>query len=358
MDRREFLVGAASLAAAAVVGHPALAHPKPGTLPMRRRTFWIWTNVDRNASEAQLKEKYRALKGHGLTGVYIGGGIDDREFGIIRESGLELHTWMWTTNRGDQWIRDNHPDWFMVSRSGKSCFDKPPYVDYYRWISPVIPGVQTYLQEKVDELAVHPAVNGVHLDYVRYPDVILPRALWKTYGLDQTEELADYDFCYSPHTVAAFKEATGRDALAIENPANDAEWLKFRYDSVTKLVQKLAKTANGRGKQITAAVFPTPSKARMICRQDWDKWPLDAVCPMLYHSFYDQPIDWIGDCMRENVQSVRFPIHAGLYMPDLAKPEEFRQAVAVAFHRGAHGVSLFGGVDPAHWAVLGEFLSK
>ena len=139
--------------------------------------YWVWTGIDTKASAAALKAKYDKLKSHDITGVFIGGGLDDREFDIIKQVGLEIHTWMWTTNRGDQWIRDHHPDWYMVSRSGKSCFDKPPYVDYYRWISPVIPGVQDYLCEQAAKLASHPAVSGVHLDYVRYPDVILPRGL-------------------------------------------------------------------------------------------------------------------------------------------------------------------------------------
>lgn len=322
------------------------------------RKYWAWTDVDRKASSADLTQKYKNLRAHGLNGVFIGGGLDDREFEIIREAGLEVHAWMWTTNRGDQWIRDHHPDWYMVSRSGKSCFDKPPYVDYYRWVSPVIPGVQRFLEDEVTKLASHPAVNGVHLDYVRYPDVILPRGLWKQYGLDQTEELPDYDFCYSEHTRAAFKKASGRDPLEIKDAAHDQEWLHFRYDSVTSLVKKLARVAHGRGKQINAAVFPTPSRARMICRQDWDKWPLDAACPMIYHSFYNEGIGFIGDCMLENIQAATFPIYAGLYMPAFASPEEFGKGIQAALKHGAAGLSLFGGVGDDYWKELEKVKSE
>src|SRR5579862_2415061 len=250
--------------------------------------FFVWTGIDSKASDRTLKNKYTSLKSHGIDGVFLGGGLDKREFEAVRDAGLELHTWMWTTNRGDQWIRDNHPDWYMVSRTGKSCFDHPPYVDYYRWISPVIPGVQRYLEDRVAELAAEPTVNGVHLDYVRYPDIVLPRALWAKYHVDQTNEMPEYDFCYSQHTRDAFKKVSGRDPLEIQDPAHDQEWLHFRYDSVTRLVEKLKKVAHGHGKQITAAVFPTPRLARKICRQDWDKWHLDAFCPMIYHSFYDE----------------------------------------------------------------------
>jgi hypothetical protein len=322
-----------------------------------RKHLYIWNDVDRSASEPELRERYRRLKARGLTGVFIGGGIHEPEFQLIREAGLELHTWMWTTNRGDAWIREHHPDWYMVSRSGKSCFDHPPYVDYYRWVSPVIPGVQSYLKERVDELASHEAVTGVHLDYVRYPDVILPRALWAKYGLDQTHELPDYDFCYSPHTRHAFKSESGRDPLEIEAPAYDQEWLHFRYNSVTKLVNQLAREARRHQKKITAAVFPTPHMARKICRQDWDKWPLDAVCPMTYHSFYNEGVPWIGDCILENIQSVPYPVYAGLYMPDLSDVSEFRQAIQTSIDNGAAGVSLFGGVNDEHWAAAESVLT-
>ncbi len=311
---------------------------------------WIWTDVDRNASTEEVTAKYKTLKAHGIDGVFIGGGIDDRAFAAVKEAGLELHTWMWTTNRGDAWIRENHPEWYQVSRTGKSCFDHPPYVDYYRWVNPLIPGVQRYLEDRVEELAAHEHVDGVHLDYVRYPDIILPRGLWEHYHLDQTEELPEYDFSYDQVTRDAFKNKYGRDPMDIKDPAHDAEWLHFRYNAVTELVKKLHRVTKGHNKLMTAAVFPTPHMARKICRQDWDKWPLDAVCPMTYHSFYLQGVDWIGDCVLENIQSVLFPVYAGLYMPDFKTTSDFAEALKVVKHNGGSGVSLFGGVGPEYWA--------
>ena len=168
-----------------------------------------------------------------------------------------MHSWMWTTNRGEQWIRDNHSEWFQVSRSGKSCFDHPPYVDYYRWVSPVNPSVVEYLADKVHELASNPLVDGVHLDYVRYPDVILPKALWRKYGLDQTEEMADYDFDYSDATRKAYKDIYGEDPLEMTDPAHNQQWLHFRYDSVTKLV-------SSKNWEIKTG-SPLPTRTTTIC---------------------------------------------------------------------------------------------
>lgn len=325
---------------------------------MIEERFWAWTSVDANASTEEIRSRYRRLKLIGLDGVFVGGPVYDRDYEVIREEGLHLHTWMWTTNRGDAWIRENHPEWYMVSRSGKSCFDQPPYVDYYRWVSPVIPGVRQYLRDEVARIAAHPCVEGVHLDYVRYPDVILPTALWSQYGLDQTEELPDYDFSYDPATRAAFQALTGRDPLEIEDPAHDQEWLHFRYDTITSLVQELVSSAHEAGKKMTAAVFPTPSMARKICRQSWDKWPLDAVCPMVYHSFYNADVSWIGDCMRENIQSVRFPVIAGLYLPAFETSESLKEGIRLVKKRGGAGFSLFGELSDRQAEAIGEIISE
>jgi hypothetical protein len=320
--------------------------------------YWAWVSIDRSASASSLRAKYAKYRQHGIQAIFLEGGIDEREFDIIKEAGLELHSWMWTTNRGDSWIQENHPEWFMVSRSGKSCYDTPPYVSYYKWISPVIPEVQRYLIERADELASHPAIAGVHLDYVRYPDVILPKGLWKKYNLDQTEELPDYDFCYSESTCQAFKEFSGRDPKEIKDPSHDQQWLHFRYDSVTNVVKQLAGVVKGHRKTITAAVFPTPSMARKICRQDWDKWPLDGVCPMTYSSFYEAGVEWLGECMLENIQAVSFPVYAGLYMPDFDDSATFRAALEIVHKKGGSGVSLFGGLNDAQWHVFADTIQK
>ncbi len=318
------------------------------------RKFWVWRGRNAKASTSELRASYAKMKSAGITGVFLGDGLDDRTFDIIKELGLELHSWMWTTNRGDQWIRDNHPDWYQVSRTGKSCFDHPPYVDYYRWVSPAIPGVQNYLEDQVATLAAHKGVDGVHLDYVRYPDIILPDALWAKYDVEQTHEMPEYDFCYSEHTRKAFKEFCGRDPLEIKDPAHDQQWLHFRYDSVTNLVKKLAAVAHDHKKQISAAVFPTPAMARKICRQDWDKWPLDVVCPMTYHGFYRKPVEWLGEATLENVQAVKFPVYSGLHMPDMEDLDDFRRGITLCLDNGASGVSLFGGVSDEHWDVFAE----
>lgn len=317
---------------------------------------WVWSDGDANSTSQVLKDKFRALKRRGISGVFLHQS-EDRVYEIVRECELDLHVWMWTTNRGDAWIRERHPEWYQVSRSGKSCYDQPPYVGYYRWINPAIPEVRAYIRDKAAEIAVKPWVQGVHLDYVRYPDVILPKALWKTYGIDQTEELADYDFCYSEATCKTFMAQHDRDPRKMERPWADSDWIHFRQGLVTQLVKEVSVAVKAEGKQLSAAVFPTPALARTICRQDWDKWPLDLVAPMIYHSFYEKPVEWIGDAVREDIQAVSFPVYAGLYLPGFNTPAEFEAGIKTALNRGASGVSMFGGLSDEMWAAFERGIS-
>jgi uncharacterized lipoprotein YddW (UPF0748 family) len=295
--------------------------------------FWVWTSIDRTATDEALTEKYSQLRANGITGVFLADGIDDREFQIVRSCGLELHCWMITTNCREPEVRDQHPDWYMVSRSRKSSLTDPPYVHYYRWLSPILPEVRDHITARAQRLAEHPLVQGVHLDYVRYPDVILPVGLWKEYGLDQSEEMADYDFDYS-------------------------ERVREVVRSVTTLVDQVTRSVHECGKEITAAVFPTPSMARKICRQDWDKWSLDLFCPMIYHSFYNEQVDWIGRCMLENIAATPVPVCAGLYMPAFSSTAEFSQALQIVRQRGGAGVSLFGEVSDEYLRVFRDFVSS
>ena len=110
---------------------------------------------------------------------------------------------------------------------------------------------------------------------------------------------------------------------------------------MTGAVREFTAEVHSHGKPITAAVFPTPTIARRLVRQAWDEWPLDRVFPMLYHSFYLEDINWIGDGVREGVAALgSTPLNAGLYLPAL-DPPQLAAAVTTAREAGASGVSLF-----------------
>jgi len=350
LTRRNFLeVAGAGVASAALL---------PRALRAERVPFgvWTWVHGGGTADLAEWRRRYLRLQDAGFTGVLVGGGDTAMHVEAAHAAGLVLHRWVWTLNRsGDARVKAEHPEWFSVNRNGESSLTKPPYVGYYQWLCPTREPVREYLREWIDGIAATPGIDAVHLDYIRHPDVILPRNLWEQYGLVQDHEMPQFDYCYCEVCRAGFKQQHGKDPLQLKDPAKSREWRQFRYDAVTQLVSGLARTVHARGKAISAAVFPTPMIARTLVRQAWDKWPLDVVFPMLYHSFYREEVAWIGRGAAEGVAALpaSVPLVAGLYLPDLS-PADLARAVQVARDGGAAGVAMFemGGLSDAHLAAL------
>lgn len=335
MQRRDFL--------ASVIGGLALPAAIRPVQPATSRKNWAWMKSEVKDFEG-FRRELSGLRSAGFHAVLMtGSAAAYRKYELYaREAGLELHAWMFTMMRGEN--VQAHPDWYAVSRSGVSTAVKPPYVDYYKFMCPSRDEVRAYLRGVVADVASVDGISSIHLDYIRYPDVILPVALWPKYQLVQDKEYPDFDFCYCDVCRTNFRKLSGKDPKALVDPASDRAWLQYRYDTITRVVAELADVAHGRGKLLTAAVFPTPAIARTLVRQDWLKWKVDAVLPMIYNGFYKEGIEWIEGATREGVNALggRIPLYSGLYVPDLP-PTALASAIRAAFAGGANGISVFEG---------------
>ena len=363
MDRRGFLhalgAGAACLGARTVAGGRLIAAVPPAAPPAGMK-HWAWMRGG-TPSMDDWRRTLARVRAAGIEAILVGGTADFYRTAapFARAEGLELHAWLFTMMRGEH--VKTHPDWYAVSRSGLSTAFKPPYVDYYRFMCPSRDEVRQYLVAVVRDVADVEGLAGVHLDYIRYPDVILPVALWPKYKLVQDKEYPEFDFCYCPFCRMQFKRTAGVDPLEIPDPPSHRAWLQHRYDTITSVVRLLAGEVRAHGKLITAAVFPTPSIARALVRQEWTAWTVDAVLPMVYHAFYKQDVAWIERATREGVEALggRMPLYTGLYVPDLP-PSDLARAAERALAGGARGISLFQGntLTPAHWDALSPVLAR
>jgi uncharacterized lipoprotein YddW (UPF0748 family) len=241
-----------------------------------------------------------------------------------------------------------------VNAKGESAVDKPAYVPYYKFLDPGRPEVREFVQGTVKELANISELTGIHLDYIRHPDAILPSNLWKKYNIVQDKVYPPYDYGYSDYERNQFKQKYGADPMTMKDPKLEEPWLEFRCQMVTGLVNGyLVPAARAKGKIITAAVFPGPSMARIMVRQDWGKWDLDAFLPMLYNQFYNAGPEWVEQQTREGVSTVKQPVYSGLSVQGMTEPV-FTETVQLALKAGASGVSLFsdGGMDDVKWKAL------
>lgn len=334
---------------------------------------FAWTGGPGKASDQELREQFQDWKNKGIDGLMYNGGQNpetyERVGKIAKAAGLAFHTWIPTMVQGKT---DNiKAEWYGINGKGESALEKPAYVNYYKFLCPNHEGVYEFLAEMYGAVAEVEAVDGIHLDYIRFPDVILARGLWDKYGLVMDREYPEYDYCYGPKCVADFKAQTGIDITQVEDPSQVEEWKQFRYDLITNLVNRLATHIHSKGKKINAAVFPGPhSIAKQIVRQEWDQWNLDAVYPMHYNDFYLEKPAWIGEVTKEGVAAIggKIPLYSGLFICPRPEnktaendpenhgllPEEMGTAIRVSMENGATGICLFtpGRMTEAHWKAF------
>ncbi len=151
----------------------------------------------------------------------------------------------------------NHREWFTWDSAGRSN-GKNQEFGYF--IDPGIPDVQTYLLNVLGDITSgYPDLDGIHLDYIRYPNA--------QYG-------------YHPISKARFN--------LYREQGHDIDFNQWRVLQVTQFVEKLhAQTRRINPKLLlTAAVFADYNDALKGMGQDWLDWLnrgiIDRVYPMHY----------------------------------------------------------------------------
>jgi uncharacterized lipoprotein YddW (UPF0748 family) len=212
-------------------------------------------------------------------------------------AGLRVHAWVnllsLATNRDAPLLDALGEQAVLVDRQGRSLLDYPkfevPQPDrrYYRmgtpglYLDPATPGLAERLADTFAEL-IHryPELDGLHLDYVRYPDV-LPFAPGSRFGVG-------LDFGYGAASRSRFARETGLEAPFGGSIRNAERWDDWRRDKVTQLVQTIAQRARALHPQIviSAAVWTYADRGYLVLGQDWRRWLedgwLDVAVPMSY----------------------------------------------------------------------------
>lgn len=304
--------------------------------------FWTWLDYRQGVN---FDSVCMVMKETGFDGVILNAPTPDDYRNVIpvaHKYGLEVYAWLWTMNlehdRED--IIQEHPEWFSVNRKGESLADTKAYVDYYKFMCPALPEVREYVRQKIIAYCEVDGLNGIAIDYHRFVDVILPTTLWPKYGIVQDREYPEWDYGYHPAMIQLFMNRYGYDPREQEDPSVDEQWLQFRCDQITEVANEIAEVVHSYGKVMAASPFPTPAMSRSMVRQDWGKWNLDIVFPMVYYNFYTEDISFISDCTIENVRDKNEKTTLYCGMMAVNGPDMFRNMDA-ALDNGAEGIAVF-----------------
>ncbi len=376
MNRRQFtkLVGVTGLSLASGGFLPGLEKVLTDGNKKKYKK-WVWIDTDTQLPEDGWKKSFAAMRSAGIDAI-LPMVYDSRRayfasshlpvakpwlesiIPLAHQVGLEVHAWIETMPCNIDSIIGDHPEWFVVNRLGQSCIVKPAYVSYYKFLCPSRPPVWEFIKKTVLELSDIDGLDGVHLDYIRYPDVVLPIGLQSIYHIVQNKEYPQYDYCYCDVCRHDFKAASGIDPMKLENPASNKAWNKFRYERITHIVNDIVlPVVHKKKKLLTAAVFPNWKDVR----QQWSHWKLDGAMPMLYAKYYDRGVDWIGENVKREAESQLYhaPIYSGLAVGQLS-PIDFGDAISVSLDSGASGVSLFNyqSMTDEKWKAFESSFSK
>lgn len=192
---------------------------------------------------------------------------------LAHERGMELHAWAWifaAANQGHNAILNQsenylgpllsrHPDWALTDQNG-AFFNKTPGFKK-AFFDPANPQVREYIIKLLEEITTRYDVDGIQLDYIRYP--------FQDGYTKQT-------FGYSDISRQLFKQTTGTDPIDIKpNSPLWSQWTGFRIQQVDSFVAEVSHRLKAKKPElvISAAVFPMARQQRLFkIQQNWEEW--------------------------------------------------------------------------------------
>lgn len=304
--------------------------------------FWTWMDYRPGVNFDSICQ---VMNETGIDGVMLNAPSPDDyrvAIPIAQKHGIEVYAWLWTMNleHDRETTVKEHPEWFSVNRDGESLVDKQAYVGYYKFMTPALPEVREHIQKKIRAYCEVEGLNGIAIDYHRFVDVVLPTTLWPKYDVVQDKEYPEFDYGYHPAMIKLFEAKHGYDPREQEDPSKDLKWRQFRCDQITEVANEIAETVHSYGKVMAASPFPTPAMSSRMVRQDWGKWNLDIVFPMVYHNFYTGDVSFISDCTIENTRDKNPMTTLYCGMSGTNGPVMF-ESMDAALNNGAEGIAIF-----------------
>ncbi|MDY0169938.1 MAG: family 10 glycosylhydrolase [Thermoguttaceae bacterium] len=240
-----------------------------------------------------------------------------------KKHGLEVHVWKVNYNA------QNAPKQFLeqMAREGRLQYDVKG--ERHNWLCPSHPANQKLELESMIEVARNYPVDGIHFDYIRYPN---------------------REYCYCDGCRERFEAASGRKVAewpreCYSGPRRD-EYNDWRCQQITALVEAVHREGKKLRPElkISAAVFGHYPGCRESVAQDWVAWVeagyLDFLCPMDYTDSDERFCGLVENQLK--LVAGRMPVYPGIgaSAPGLP-PDRVVGQIHHARRLGAPGFTVF-----------------
>ncbi|MBM4085556.1 MAG: hypothetical protein FJ272_12255, partial [Planctomycetes bacterium] len=245
-----------------------------------------------------------------------------------KKYGVQIHVWKVNWNMGYRVPKEFAE---KMRREGRVQFNSKGQEggESNPWLCPSHPENQKLEIDSMVEVARNYDVDGVHFDYIRYPN---------------------NDFCFCPGCKERFQKACG---VSLQNWPKDVQrdgpfaqqWLDWRRANITAVVKAVAEQARAVKPKIkiSAAVFRNWAVDRDTVGQDWKLWCengyLDFVCPMNYTDSDQQFDNWIA---MQKKWAGKVPVYPGIgaYVMQV-KPERVIGQILITRRHQTGGFTVF-----------------
>jgi uncharacterized lipoprotein YddW (UPF0748 family) len=237
-------------------------------------------------------------------------------------------------------IANQHPEWFLADEQGINLKNysveeiKAMGLEGY-FLQPGNEAVREHLKAIVKEIIENYNVDGIHMDYVRYPR--------RDYGYDVGARVGFMrEYYVDPWNI---KNRISTDDPYSEDAFLDLEskWENWRRDQVSRTVREIFEVVKLKDPalQVSVAVIGDNNHAYQNLYQDWVSWAqsnyVDYIVPMLYSS----SADWIDRKTKGTIELIgreKLVVGLGAY---LQEHENLAQEIARVRSVGTRGYLLF-----------------
>ena len=196
---------------------------------------------------------------------------------LAHDRNMELHAWVWAFAVGNEAhnvivgdpidypgpVLEAHPEWANLDdrERVREQGSRKTFLD------PANPEARWFIIRQLDEIVTNYDVDGIQLDYIRYP--FQDPGAERTYG-------------YGRAGREQFEALTGVDPLTISPRDRDlwAQWTQFRVDNVTTFVREVREWIDDRrpGLTLSASVFAYSTHERIHkLQQHWEAWIEEGI---------------------------------------------------------------------------------